>query len=164
MCSPGGLQGTSTQSHQSPTPLLAPRFHPLSLSHLNSWSHMFNFCNWIKLAQQQFSWMLLKPCRREGKGWTISLLFINDKLMLIKRVNLISPSGSQQTLVPVFWSFSHAITYLGQKQIQSCLFSSSGSEIAYTACLFNMRLWNCHKTSWFHKLPVISHLIISRTT
>lgn len=38
---------------------------------------------------------------------------------------------------------------------RSCPFSSSGSETAYTACLFDLRFQKFHQKSCFHKLPVI---------
>lgn len=162
--SPGSLLGPSTQSHQTLTPLLAQRFHPLSLSHLlNTCNHMFNSLNWIKLAQQQFSWILLLAQRRKGKGWIKSLPFINVKLMLINRAKLISPSGSQQTLAPVFLNFfpcnyvsvsdTNPELPIFQFWLRNCLHSMS----------FHFEMMKMSQNQLLHKLPVTSHLIISRT-
>lgn len=143
------ISGLATQSHWPPTPLSAQRFHlpPSSQLH-SSWHYLLFYC-------AELTWRSSKSHKctvLEGeKVWTRSRPF---KLTWIKQLHL--QVHKREILAPVFWALSYAILHIWIKpKSRSCPFSSSGSEMAYMACLFYLRWQKCHETSWLHKLPVI---------
>lgn len=92
-------------------------------------------------------------CQLEGqKVWTRSHPF---KLTQIKQLHLQVHKRSWLQFSGLYPILLHIWV---RPKSRSSPFSSSGSETAYMACLFDLRWQKCHKTSWCNKLPIICPL------
>lgn len=134
------LLGSPTQSHQPATPLLAQRFHlpPLSKLH-SSWDHLLNFfycveLNWRSNRSHECYYQLRGEKVKKEQDLSLSAIANLGESTESTPLHLQVHKESRVQFSGLYPMLLHIWV-----RPRSCPFSSSGSETANMACLFDPR-------------------------
>jgi len=142
MCSPAKSLGFPCPYSPTSQPFLAPRFHiPPSYQGHSSWDHLLTFFYYF---ESNWSSKRSHECHCQLEGETVMK---EQDLSISATANLRESTESTTLHLQVHkrpWlQFSGLYPILlytwVRPKCRSCLFSSSGSETAYTSCLFDPR-------------------------